>query len=89
MVNAMHVGRDHDSAQQPVDRWRYGDVAMVEDRGNCAKGCRREYGKGWGADDPNDGQIRAAYDQGFDRVMADRRSAVHVQLGVVNLVTPP
>ena len=88
-MDPVHVGGDHDQAQEAVERGRQDDVAVIEDRGRAEQYLEQDHGQGRRAERADHGDLDDHRQQDLERVEADPGGQIEVEVGVMHHVQPP
>jgi len=89
VVNAMHVGRDHEPAQKSVQRGGDEDVAVVEHGGRIEQNLKKEDTRRRRADRRNRGKFNHERQEDFDGVKARAGGDIDIEIGMVHAMEPP
>ena len=89
MVYPVHVGGDDEPAQYAVHWLGQRDVGVVEYRGDASQRDREEHGERGNAERGDQRHVEGLPDERLHGVVANRGSAIHVQVRVMDLVEAP
>src|SRR5207245_4203591 len=89
VMNAMHVGRDHEPAQESLQPRKDKDIAMVEHGSGIEKNFKKEDAKRRRADRGNSGKFYYQGQEDFDGMEARAGGNVDIQIGVVHAMESP
>ena len=89
VVDAVHVGGDHEQPKHAVDGARQVDIGVVEERGGVEQHLEQEHRDGGRAEGCDHRQLDPHRDQDLDRVKTQAGGGVEVEIGMVHPVQPP
>ena len=89
VVHAMHVRRDDEEAQRPVEPSGERDVGVVEHGAGVEDHLEQEHRERRSAEQYDHDDLPQHGERDFDRVKAHRRGDVDVAVGVVHLMQAP
>ena len=89
MVDAVHVGRDQDPAQPAVDTYGQPDIAVIEHRRGVEQDFKNHHPQRRCAEHHHRAQLDDHRQQYLDRMEADPRRHVDVEVGMVHAMQPP
>ena len=88
-MDAMHVRRHDEPAQDPIDFRGNADVAMVEHRGGIEQDFEDQHGRRRRPECCDHGELDPGRQQDFNRVKAQARGHVELEVGVMHAMQPP
>ena len=89
VVHAMHVRRDDEEAQCPVEPCGERNVGVVEHGAGVENDLEQEHRERRSAERYDHGDLPQHGERDLDRVKAHRRGDVDIAVGVVHLMQPP
>jgi hypothetical protein len=89
MVDAVHVGRHHQPADQGIDGRRHAHIRMIEHRGGVEQDLEHQHGQRRRADCRHHDELDQEREHDLDRMEAHARRDIDVEIGVVHAMQAP
>ena len=89
VVDAVHVGRHHEPADQGVDGRGHAHIRVIEHRGGVEQDLENQHGQRRRADCRHHGELDQNGEHDLDRMEAHAGRHIDVEIGVVHAMQPP